>query len=285
MEFAIPDNLWPASIDEGQISQVIHNLVINAEHAMPRGGIILITAENITNITSLKKKSHFKPGNYVKITVQDQGIGIPKENLAKIFDPFFTTKKEGNGLGLSTSYSIIQHHDGYIEVESRVGVGTTFHIYLPASNVIIPYVEARKEIAASGEGFKILLMDDEESILNAVGAMLKQYGYQVALVLDGDLAIEAYKEAKNAGEPFDVIIVDLTVPGGKGGQEVVVYLRNFDPNIKAIISSGYANDPIMSDYERFGFAGVASKPYKIDELHAVLQRVINPEQMSLGLSY
>lgn len=273
VKFIIPDNLWLVSIDESQISQVINNLVINAQQAMPKGGVILITANNIM----LETESRFKPGNYVKIAVQDQGIGIPKENLDKIFDPFFTTKKEGNGLGLATSYSIIQHHDGYIDVESCEGVGSTFIIYLPAMNGVLAPIQSQKEVVASGEGFKILLMDDELHILNAVGEMLRHHGYRVILVQDGNSAIERYKEAKEAGEPFDAVILDLTIPGGKGGQEVISDLRDIDPKVKAVISSGYANDPVIANYERFGFLGVVNKPYKIDELYEVLQKVLKPE--------
>lgn len=269
-EFAIPDSLWIASVDESQISQVIHNLVINAQQAMPRGGVILIAAENIR----AGDQSRFKPGNYIKITVTDKGIGIPRENLTKIFDPFFTTKKQGTGLGLTISYSIIRQHEGYLEVDSQEGVGTTFIIYLPALDGISVSSEARQEVAASGEGYKILLMDDEATILDAVGEMLRQHGYQVVLAPNGDAAIERYQEAIGVGEHFDAIIVDLTVPGGKGGQEVVAHLRDFDSKIKAIISSGHANDPILADYERFGFKGVVSKPYKIEELNKVLQNVL-----------
>lgn len=280
-EFTIAEDLWLASIDAGQISQVIHNLVINAKQAMPRGGVIRISAENM----SIGTESHYKPGNYARIAVQDQGVGIPKENLCKIFDPFFTTKKEGNGLGLATSYSIIRHHEGYIEVESQEGVGTTFYVYLPAATGFLAAADSRNEVAAAGTGYKILLMDDEANILNAVGEMLKQYDYQVVLAADGAAAIQSYKEALAAGEPFDAVVVDLTIPGGMGGQEVIAYLRDYDPKIKAIISSGYANDPIIADYERFGFMGVVSKPYKINELNKVLMKVLNPEQLSLDLGY
>jgi PAS domain S-box-containing protein len=270
-EFAIPDDLWPASIDEGQISQVIHNLVLNAKQAMPKGGMIRISAENIV----IQEDTRYNRGNYVKITVRDQGIGIVKENLSKIFDPFFTTKKDGNGLGLATSYSIIAQHNGYIEAESQEGLGTSFIIHLPAANTVIVPAESRKESAAAGGGCKILLMDDEESILNTVGEILKCYGYQVALTTDGAGAIELYKQAQRLGEPFDAVIMDLTIPGGMGGQEVIAHLRDVDPKIKAIVSSGYSNDPIITDYERFGFVGVVSKPYQIDELNEVLRKVLN----------
>jgi PAS domain S-box-containing protein len=281
-EFAIPDDLWVASIDEGQISQVIYNLVINAKQAMPRGGVIHISAENVV----IGGDSRYIPGDYVKIAVSDQGGGISKENFSKIFDPFFTTKKDGNGLGLATSYSIISRHNGYLEAESKEGYGTTFFIYLPASGTLVAKDEPKKEIAASGVGFKILFMDDEEKILNAVGEMLNySFGYQVVLVTDGAKAIELYKRAKESGEPFDVVIMDLTVPGGMGGQEAIAHLRDFDPNVKAIVSSGYANDPVIADFERYGFHGVVSKPYKIDELNEVLQQVVNPAQLPLKLTF
>lgn len=270
LEFTMADDLWVASIDEGQISQVIHNLVLNAKQAMFKGGIIYISAENL----SIAEGGRFNPGNYVKIAVKDQGTGIAKENLLKIFDPYFTMKKDGNGLGLATSYSIIKQHNGYIEVESQENVGTTFFIYLPASNLAVSQTETQTEMAVTGDVFKILVMDDEAILLNAVGEMLKYYGHRVVLTNDGVKAIELYKQAKLSGEPFDVIIMDLTIPGGMGGQEAIAYLRDFDPRIKAIVSSGYATDPIMADYERFGFAGVVSKPYKIDELNEVLRRVI-----------
>lgn len=278
-EFQIQDNLWLSSIDEGQISQVIHNLVINAQQAMPRGGVIQIAAENI----ALAGDAHYQPGNYVKISVQDQGIGIPKENLGKIFDPFFTTKKSGNGLGLATSYSIIRRHNGYIEVVSQEGIGTTFIIYLPAVMNPASAQNAGKEIAASLTGLKILFMDDEDEILKAMAEMLAGYGHQVVPATNGLETIELYKQAKLSGAPFDVVIMDLTIPGGMGGQECIADLRDFDPKVKAILSSGYANDPVMSDYERYGFVGMVNKPYKIDELNQVLNAVFQPKQISLTL--
>lgn len=270
-KYIIPDDLWVVSVDEGQISQVIHNLVINAKQAMPKGGVIKINAENII----IQEHNRFQPGYYVKITVKDQGLGISKENLGKIFDPFFTTKKDGNGLGLATSYSIITRHNGYLEVESCEGEGATFFIYLPALIKEFEKEEARKEVAtANGRGLKILLMDDNVEILSAVGEMLKNFGHQVVLTTDGSEVIECYQSAKKLNEPFDIVIMDLTVPGGLGGQEAIVHLRDFDPDIKAIVSSGYANDPIIAEYERFGFCGFVIKPYRFDELKEVLNRVV-----------
>jgi PAS domain S-box-containing protein len=270
-EFMIPDDLWAASIDEGQISQVIQNLVINAKQAMPKGGIVRISAANV----SIYEESRFLQGNYVKISVQDQGVGISRENLSKIFDPFFTTKKNGNGLGLTTSYSIIHRHNGYIDVESQEDRGTAFFIYLPASTNGLVRETAQNLPAPSVERIKILIMDDEKNILNAVGEMLRiSFGYQVSLASDGTAAIELYKSALASGEPYEVVIIDLTVPGGMGGQETIAHLRDLNPKIKAIVSSGYATDPVMADYERFGFTGVISKPYKIDELNEVIHKAL-----------
>jgi PAS domain S-box-containing protein len=280
-EFDIPDDLWAASIDIGQISQVINNLVINAQQAMPLGGIIHIQAEN----TVIDGSTHFKPGKYVKIMILDHGSGISPANLPKIFDPFFTTKKEGNGLGLATSYSIISQHNGYIEVESEEGSGTSFFIYLPALEIKIPQSKPTETVEISGDGYKILVMDDEVNILHAVGEMLTCYGYKVVLAIDGVEAISLYKQAKIEGDPFDAIIMDLTVPGGMGGQEAFIHLRKFDSQVKAIISSGYADDPIMADFERYGFVGVVTKPYKIDELNEVLLKIIDSDQLPLDLVY
>lgn len=276
-KFNISDTLWSVEADIGQISQVIHNLVINAKQAMPKGGVIEITAENI----KIEPGNRLNPGNYIKITVKDQGIGIPDDRLNKIFDPFYTTKKEGTGLGLAISYSIIRQHDGYIEVESKLNVGTTFFIYLPALPEAVVLIENQKEVAPVGEGLKILLMDDEKGILETVGEMLEYLGHQVLPVFDGEKAIKLYRQAMESGNPFDIVIMDLTVPGGMGGQEAIAYLRDVDPNVKAIVSSGYANDPIMADYERFGFCGVVTKPYKIDELLKVINRVIENNQLIL----
>ncbi|HEX3045640.1 MAG TPA: PAS domain-containing protein, partial [Bacillota bacterium] len=279
VELIIPEPLRPVEVDSGQISQVIHNLIINAKQAMPKGGVIKITSENIT----IEPGNRFKPGAYIRITVKDQGTGIPRENLSKIFDPYFSTKKEGSGLGLTTSYSIIRRHDGYIEVESEPGRGTTFFLYLPTLAETPVIKMPPPETTITGEKLKILLMDDEEAIVKAVGEMLEYYGYQVTPAGDGAQAIHLYQKALEAGVPFDAVIMDLTIPGGMGGQEAVTLLREIDPQIKAIVSSGYANDPIMADYERYGFSGVVSKPYKIDELNEILNRIIDRKQLSLDL--
>lgn len=275
-EFYFAEGLWAVEIDEGQITQVINNLTINAEQAMYTGGIIEIYGENVT----IETIGQHHPGRYVKLTIKDQGMGISTEIINKIFDPFFTTKKTGNGLGLSTSYSIIKKHHGYLEVESSPGMGTIFYIYLPASIEELSIKESKMELVTSGEA-RILLMDDEDTIRNIGGEMLSCFGYRVTLARNGQEAVDIYQHAMKVGEPFDAVIMDLTVPGGLGGIETISILRRIDPEINAIISSGYASDPVMSDYERYGFRGVVIKPYKIDELNAVINQVIERKQLLL----
>lgn len=270
-EFSISDDLWPVEVDEGQINQVISNLIINADHAMPEGGIIKVRAENMT--VAARQYPPLKDGRYVKISIEDQGVGIPKENLQKIFDPFFTTKQDGSGLGLATTYSIIKNHGGYITVESDLGAGTTFHIYLQASHKRIPKKKAAEEKPLVGKG-RILLMDDEEMVRNVAGKMLGHIGYEVEFAGDGDKAIELYKEAKESGHPFDAVIMDMTIPGGIGGKEAIKKLLEIDPDVKAIVSSGYFSDPIMSEFKRYGFRNVLAKPYRIKELTETLRKVI-----------
>jgi len=270
-ECLVPDNLWPAEIDEGQISQVIHNLVLNAEQAMPSGGIIDIRAENIT--VRAESALPMKEGKYVKITFADRGSGIPKENIKKIFDPYFTTKVEGSGLGLAVTYSIIKNHDGYITVNSEEGVGTTFTVYLPASGKELFKGKAAEDVAVAGTG-RVLIMDDEEMVRRVAGEMLNKLGYAVGFARDGAEAIELYKSAKESAQPFDLVIMDLTIPGGMGGMETIQRLIDLNPGIKAIVSSGYSDDQVMSDYRRHGFAGVLIKPYKINQLSESIRKVL-----------
>ncbi|TCL69377.1 PAS domain S-box-containing protein [Hydrogenispora ethanolica] len=277
-EFDIPDNLWAVDVDQGQISQVINNLVINAHQAMPNGGTIFVKAENI----HVKRGSLIPSGKYVKLSIQDQGIGIPEEYLAKIFDPYFSTKAKGNGLGLATSYSIIKRHEGHIDVESKPGQGTCFTIYLPASEHYLSLPNDATDVFITGEG-KVLLMDDDLNIRYLIGQMLEYIGYRVRLAQDGDEMLELYRQAIESDDPFDVVILDLTVPGGKGGREVIAELRAMDPKSKAIVSSGYSNDPVMADYQKYGFCGVVSKPYKINELAEAINKVASKKQLKLAL--
>ena len=274
-DFLISDNIWVVEADEGQINQVINNLVINAIQAMPQGGVVQIGCENV-NIGSMSAENEtlLKKGRYVKIFVKDEGIGIPEEYLQKIFDPFFTTKQKGNGLGLSTSYSIIQKHEGCMTVESVLGLGTTFYIYLPALSTSVKIDMEEEQISFKGQG-KILVMDDEEFILNISGEMLRELGYEVGFAKDGQEAIATYKEAMESGTPFDAVIMDLTIPGRMGGKETIQKLKKIHPEIKAVVSSGYSSDPIMAEYNRFGFSGVLVKPYRSDELSNVINEVIH----------
>lgn len=271
---SIPKDLWPVEVDEGQISQVINNLIINADQAMPEGGKIIVSAENISDAAKEKEGLPVKEGRFVKISIKDQGVGIPKEHLSKIFDPYFTTKQKGSGLGLTTSYSIIKKHEGYITAESEIGVGTTFHIYLPASQKEIPETKTVNKMHTTGKG-KVLFMDDEEMLRESTCDLLIHLGYEALGAGDGSEAVLLYQKSKETGRPFDAVILDLTVPGGMGGKEALEKLIEIDPDVKAIVSSGYSNDAAMSDFRKYGFKDVVVKPYKIEELSEVLNRVIS----------
>ena len=270
-ELGIADELWNVDIDEGQITQVFNNLIINADQAMPNGGILKVKAGNL--IVTDDKAMQLPAGDYIRITFTDQGEGIPPENLVKIFDPYFTTKKGGSGLGLATAYSIIKNHNGKIEVESTPGAGSTFTIYLPAYKVQMPSPAESCKPEISGSG-RILVMDDDDVVREIASDMISSLGYDVVTVSDGNEALQKYREAREAQAAFDVVIMDLTVPGGLGGKETIVRLREVDPQVKAIVSSGYSNDPIMSRYQAFGFRGVVAKPYSLAELSRVLKQVI-----------
>ncbi|HHZ20405.1 MAG TPA: PAS domain S-box protein [Firmicutes bacterium] len=270
-EIRIAKNLWLVDMDEGQISQVISNLVINADQAMPKGGVIRIKAENV--VVEKGYNPALVPGKYVKLTVSDEGVGIPPELTKRIFDPYFTTKEKGSGLGLATSYAIIKNHNGYIDVASKPGAGTTFSIFLPASEGTPVQKEKKATAIAKGRG-RLLLMDDEETIRRSVGELLRLIGYEVDCARDGMEAITRYIEEKKKGRPYDLLIMDLTIPGGMGGQEAVAKLRQFDPGVKAIISSGYSDKPILSNFQKYGFQAVVTKPYKIEELNEVIRKVI-----------
>lgn len=271
-EYAIISSLWNVDVDVGQISQVINNIAINADHAMPGGGIIQVSAINY----AVKKGTPLPlfPGRYVKITIADKGSGIPKENLARIFDPYFTTKAKGSGLGLSTALSIIRKHSGHIEIESEPGVGTSVHIYLPASDKDISGSITGNDQPVKGSG-RILVMDDEEAILDMASALLSHFGYRSSVARDGDEAIALYKEAAARNNPFAVIIMDLTIPGGLGGKETISRLHEIDPFVKAVVSSGYSTDPIVANFRQYGFAGILTKPYTATEMSEIIKKVLS----------
>jgi PAS domain S-box-containing protein len=272
-DLSIPGDLWPVEVDEGQISQVIHNLTINADQAMPHGGVIKVYAQNISVGPEHKLGPSLIGKKYVRLSVEDQGVGIPQENIAKVFDPYFTTKQKGSGLGLASCYSILKNHGGFITVESEIGTGTVFHVYLPAASATKAIQRPTANGPITGKGL-VLVMDDEEILRNFVAELLKYLGYEVQLASDGEEAIELYGKAKAAGRPFDCVLMDLTIPGAMGGKEAIQQLLEIDPDVTAIVSSGYSDDPVMADYERHGFRGVVAKPYDAVQLSEVLHKVL-----------
>lgn len=274
-EFSLAESLWPVAVDAGQVQQVFGNLLINADQAMPEGGVITLGTRNI--ILQNGDAGSLPPGRYVKITVTDQGAGISPENISKIFDPYFTTKETGNGLGLATVYAIIKNHGGGIQVQSQPGQGTTFTILLPATEEQHPLSSQAPLLPANGQG-RILVMDDDESIRTLLDKMLSRIGYEASFARDGLEAVEAYTRAQESGRPFSAVICDLTIRGGMGGREAIKELIAIDPQVKAIVSSGYSDDPAMADYQKYGFSGVIAKPYRINELSHMLQEIIAPGQ-------
>lgn len=270
-DFNLADNVSPVEVDAGQFHQAISNLIINAIQAMPEGGIIQIETENTD--TGSPQSIPLPQGAYVRINIADHGTGIPPEHMSKIFNPFYTTKHQGNGLGLATTFSIIRRHHGYISVESEPGVGTTFNIYLPVSEKSIQQVEHKKASLHQGHG-KVLAMDDQLSLLKMVGKMLNSMGYEAVFATDGAQAIEMFRDAQQSQSPFDLVILDLTVPGGIGGAEAITELLKMDPNVKVIVSSGYSNDPVMANYQDYGFCGVIPKPYTRAQMAELLNKIL-----------
>jgi len=274
-EFSLHDDLWPVEMDDVQIRQVINNLIVNAREAMPEGGVIHVYAENI-NVTA-GNSLPLKEGKYVKLSVRDKGIGISKDDLPKIFDPYFTTKPSGTargmGLGLAICYSIIKKHDGFIGVESELGAGSNFSVYLPASPPEDFSKKVEKERAAK-KGGRILVMDDDDSVRNATGVVLNYLGYDVEYAKDGSEAIDLYISAKEKGQSFSAVILDLNVPGGMGGKEAIKELLAIDPHIKGIISCGYSDDPSVSEFRKFGFYRAIEVPYDIEKMKNILDDLL-----------
>ena len=263
-EFHIPDDLRSAEIDKGQIGQVIHNLIINADQAMPGGGTVRVSCANVPHVPGDPVDDY-----WVRIDVQDSGVGIQPEYLQKIFDPYFTTKQKGSGLGLASSFSIIRNHHGRIEVESTPGVGTVFHVFLPA--VAASAEQPLKEhVAASSRHFRIMIMDDERIVFDVVAEMLHLLGHDVVKTANGTDALKAYRKALAEGRRFDLVILDLTIPGGMGGREAAKLLLQIDPDVKAVVSSGYASDSTVAEYKSSGFVGVLSKPFTLSDIEKLL---------------
>ena len=276
-EFDISDNLWLVDADEGQLAQVINNLVINAKQAMPHGGVLNIRAFNY--FYDGRSDLPLERGKYVCFKVQDHGVGIDEKSLHKIFDPYFTTKKTGSGLGLAVTFSIIKKHNGHITAQSKVGQGTTFSVYLPASEKNVEPKKARTEVFDPLKG-KVLLMDDEEVILEIGCEMLASFGLKVEVAKDGQEAIEKFKQEMKKEDPFDLVILDLTIPGGMGGKETLKELQKINKDISAIVSSGYSNDPVMANYKSYGFKGMVTKPYRMGDMYSTLKAILKNGSMN-----
>jgi signal transduction histidine kinase/ActR/RegA family two-component response regulator len=267
--FVIPQDLWSCDFDKNQIGQVIDNIVINAVQAMPAGGEIKVISANISILGN--NRPGLSPGDYVVLSFEDKGVGIPRELLPRIFDPFFTTKHKGSGLGLATTFSIVSRHGGHIEVESEPGKGSVFHVYLPTSHKReAPGEEAVRPVRQRAG--KILLMDDEESVRKTVGLMLEGLGYSCECVTNGSEAILAFQKAKDGGIPFIAAIFDLTIAGEMGGKEAAAIIRATDHSAKIFVSSGYAQDPVLSNPALYGFTAGIPKPYSMAELAEMLDK-------------
>lgn len=268
------DDLSAVEADEGQISQVIQNIVLNADQAMPMGGTISVTVKNV-DAPARGIPLTLTAGKYVEITIADTGIGISEQFLSKIFDPYFTTKDKGSGLGLATSYSIIMNHGGLIDVKSKLGSGTTFVVYIPA----IEGEEEKKETISAANAIsktgKVLVMDDEEVVRNVVGIMIKSFGHAVEFAENGEEAIAKYRETLSSGRRYDIVILDLTIRGGKGGKETLQELIALDPGVTAVVSSGYSDDAVVAKYRAHGFSACLMKPYEIDTLKNILNALLN----------
>ena len=276
VNYICPDNLWTADVDNGQISQVIQNLAINARQAMPEGGKLEITCDNCI-ISPLDSPSKIPPGKYIKISIKDNGTGISEDSLDSIFDPYFTTKTKGDGLGLTLSYSIIDKHKGNISVASILGDGTTFTLFLPASDKQISTAKAPSTSTSNTQtrSAHIMIMDDDTLLREISEEMLLNLGYDVSQSPDGGDALSQYKEAMNTKNNIDLVIMDLTIPSGIGGKEAIKLIQKIDPEVKVLVSSGYCNDPVMSNYNDYGFLGAVKKPYSQDELGAAVSTILN----------
>lgn len=270
-DIEIGASLWSAIADKGQIGQVVQNLVINAVQAMPEGGVIKLKLQN--ELAPPERTG--MTGPTLLLTIKDTGKGIRPEHLGRIFDPYFTTKKTGSGLGLATVYNIVQKHGGYIEVDSQVGQGTGIRIWIPATDTAVSNAPFAEPVHVPHEGkLRILFMDDEPTIREMAGHLLTRLGFEVETVEDGQAAVSRYQAALKNERGFDLVIMDLTVPGGMGGREAMQELLKLDPGVKAIVSSGFCSDPVMADHRAYGFRGVVPKPYKITDLAKAIRSVL-----------
>lgn len=274
-EFEFDEDLWPAVIDRGQISQVVHNLVINGAQAMPEGGTIRISARNCIANEQTPIAGH-TTGQFIRIDVRDEGVGIQPENLTKIFDPYFSTKPTGHGLGLTTTHSIVRKHGGTVQVESAPSEGSCFSIFLPANQEAVVSLPTSEKPAVQGSG-RLLIMDDEAEIRESLGELLEELGYEVQGATDGEQALQLYREAlEGKKQSFSAVIMDLTIPGGMGGREAIGKLLEIDPQAKAVVYSGYSKDPVLASYREYGFQAMLPKPFRLSEIARVLNRLVQP---------
>lgn len=273
-ELSLPQDLWPVEVDTGQIAQVFDNLTINALQAMPEGGLLQIWAENVAPPRGAGSERDTTQKGFVRLYFRDQGCGISEQDQAHIFDPYFTTKPEGSGLGLSSVFSIIKRHGGSVDVHSELGRGTTFTMYLPAANGRPACPSGFEERSVSGSG-RVLVMDDEHEVREVLGESLEYLGYEPHFAANGEQVLKRYTEHLQAGRAFDAVIMDLTVPGGMGGKETIRHLCAIDPEVRAIVSSGYSQDPVMARYREYGFCEVLMKPYTLDEVGEKLRAVLH----------
>lgn len=274
-EYKFDKDLWPVSADSGQLGQVIQNIVLNGIHSMTDGGTLQIRCENIEDSTAVETVS-LPEGKFVCIAIEDSGGGMSAEVQERIFDPYFTTKPEGSGLGLAICHSIITKHDGQIAVESTLGVGTTFSVYLPAVSSAGNTPLEEYPLQTTVKGASILVMDDEEMIRDVAHGQLSLLGHDTTLVTNGDEAIKTFMELHNTSSSIDLVIMDLTIPGGMGGVEAARKLLELAPDAKIIVASGYSNDPVMANYSQFGFCAAIVKPFHLDELRKCIEGVLRP---------
>jgi len=273
-KYIFPDDLWMVDVDSGQIGQVIQNIILNSRHALPEGGVVTVQCANIQD-AAMETLLSVDDGNYVRITIQDTGVGIPKEIIDKIFDPYFTTKLEGNGLGLAICHSIINKHDGYLTVASIPGKGTTFTLYLPAAASTGGSIVKKQEKNRPVKAARVLVMDDIEMLRILTESQLAALGHESVLVADGEQAINKYQEFQDSGMPIDLVIMDLTIPGGMGGKEAAEKLLQIDPSAKIIVASGYSNDPVMCNFREHGFCAAVAKPFDLMELGKAIAAVLD----------
>ncbi len=277
-EMDFPERLWTADVDRAQIGQVVQNLVLNAVQAMPDGGVVKIALQNLRHREDPVRG--IAAGDYLQLLIEDTGMGIPPEHMSRVFDPYFTTKETGSGLGLASVYSIVKRHAGHIDVSSEPGQGTRFRILLPAIPQATTPVARETQPETERLKGRVLFMDDEENIRNMARTLLDLLGLEVKTVESGEEVVQCYFEARSAGTPFDVVLMDLTVPGAMGGKEAMEELRKLDPEVRAIVSSGYSIDPVLANYGDYGFCGRVTKPYRAADLARVLREVLAGNAMA-----